>query len=83
MSSLSLTGIPSVLQSAQLGIRRGLSGLDRDAQVVANGNIASDGADGVVGALVDSLQQRLLVEASARMLSTADQTLGTLIDVKA
>jgi hypothetical protein len=30
-----------------------------------------------------SLQQRLMVEASARMLSTVDQTLGTLVDVKA
>ena len=37
----------------------------------------------IAGALVDSLQQRLLVEASARMLSTVDQTLGTLVDVKA
>lgn len=81
MSSLSISGIPSAWQGAQLGISRGLSRLDRDAQVVANGDVSSDGA--VVGALVDSLQQRILVEASVRMLSTANQTLGTLIDVKA
>jgi hypothetical protein len=83
MSSLSIGSIPSALDSAQLGIRRGLSGLDRDAQVVANGSLASGDTDATVGALVDSLQQRLVVEASARMLSTVDQTLGTLIDVKA
>jgi hypothetical protein len=81
MASLSVTGIPSAFQSAQLGIRRGLAGVDRDAQAVANG--AAGGVDAVTGALVDSLQQRLLVEASARMLSTVDQTLGTLVDVKA
>jgi hypothetical protein len=68
-------------QSAQLGIRRGLAGIDQDAQVVANGVTGS--IDAVVGALVDSLQQRLVVEASARMLSTVDRTLGTLVDVKA
>jgi hypothetical protein len=81
MSSLgAISSIPSAFQSAQSGIRRGLAGIDRDAQAVANG-AAGDGD--VTGALVDSLQQRLLVEASARMLSTVDQTLGTLVDVKA
>jgi len=80
MSSLAaISNIPSAFQSAQSGIRRGLAGIDRDAQAVANGADVGD----VTGALVDSLQQRLLVEASARMLSTVDQTLGTLVDVKA
>jgi hypothetical protein len=81
MSSLSISSIPSAFQSAQLGINRGLAGLDQDARVVANG--ASGDIDAVTGALVDSLQQRLMVEASVRMLSTVDQTLGTLVDVKA
>jgi hypothetical protein len=84
MSTLPISSnIPSALTSAQLGIRRGLSGLDRDAQVVAGGDVASDATDAVTGALIDSLQQRLLVEASARMLATVDQTLGSLVDVKA
>jgi hypothetical protein len=82
MSSFSIGALPSAVQSAQLGISRGMSGLDRDAQVVANGNLSSGGGS-VTDALVDSLQQRNAVEASARMLSTADQTLGTLIDVTA
>jgi hypothetical protein len=81
MSSLSISSIPDALQSAQLGIRRGLAGIDQDAQVVASG--VSSSVDAVAGALVDSLQQRLVVEASVRMLSTVDRTLGTLVDVKA
>ena len=80
---MAISNIPSPMQSAELGIQRGMSGLNRDAQVVANGNIASDNTDAMTGALVDSLQQKLVVEASARMLSTVDKTLGTLIDVKA
>ena len=84
MSSLSISSsIPSAAQSAQLGIRRGLAGIDQDAQAVANASGTSGGVDGVVGALVVSLQQRLAVEASAKMLSTVDKTLGSLIDVKA
>jgi hypothetical protein len=71
------------MQSAELGIQRGLSGLNRDARTVANGVGGSTDTDGLTGALVDSLEQKLLVEASARMLSTVDETLGTLIDVKA
>ena len=81
MSSLSISSIPGAWDSAQAGIQRGLSGLDRDAQTIANGS-ASGNTDAAIGALVDSLQQRLAVEASARMLSTVDQTLGTLVDVK-
>jgi hypothetical protein len=94
MSTFSINNIPGAMQSAELGIQRGLSGLNRDARVVANGGgsssdvagsgiNASDDIDALTGALVDSLQQKLLVEASARMVSTGDETLGTLIDVKA
>jgi hypothetical protein len=81
MSIISVSGIPSAFQSAQSGIRRGVAALDQDAQVVA-GDVSGD-VGALTGALVDSLQQRVAVEASARMLSTVDQTVGTLIDVKA
>jgi len=81
MDSISMSGIPSAFQSAQNGIRRGVAGIDQDAQAVASGG--SGGVDGLAGALVDALQQRVLVQASAKMLSTVDQTLGTFIDVKA
>jgi hypothetical protein len=70
----------SAVQNAQLGISRGMANLSRDAQVVAQGNA---GSDAVTGALVDAQQQALNVEASARALSIANQTLGTLLDVKA
>ena len=70
--------------SARAGIERGLSGLNRDANEIARANIgAPNGIETVTGALVDSLQQRLLVQASARMMSTADRTLGTLLDTHA
>jgi hypothetical protein len=75
----------SAVQNSLLGINRGMANLSRDAETVAQGGIASGGSggDAVIGALVDAQQQALNVEASARALSITDQTLGTLIDVKA
>jgi hypothetical protein len=84
MSSIpALADIPGALQSAQLGISRGMNGVARDAQTVADSIMTPAGTDSIPGALVDSLQQKLLVAASARMMSTVDETLGTLIDVTA
>jgi hypothetical protein len=84
MSSLpTVADPPTALQGAQLGISRGMSGLARDEQTVADSLSTPAGSASLTGALVDSLQQQLLVQASARMMSTADQTLGTLLDVTA
>jgi hypothetical protein len=74
-----MSNIPDAAQSAQLGIARGISGLNADAQVVAQSITGSD----PTAALVDSLQQKLSVEASAKALSVSDQMLGTLIDIMA
>ncbi|HTW74201.1 MAG TPA: hypothetical protein VMD56_04690 [Steroidobacteraceae bacterium] len=76
-----LSGIPDAAQSAQLGIASGIAGLNRDAQVVAQ-SVSGPGED-LTGALIDSLQQRLVVQASAEMLAGSDRVLGSLIDVMA
>jgi hypothetical protein len=84
MSDLSGIGnIPGALQSAQVGINRGMNGLDRDAQTVAGAIASPAGTDSLPGALVDSLQQKLLVEANVKMLATVDQTIGSLLDATA
>jgi hypothetical protein len=84
MSSISSIGsTSSALQSAQLGIQRGMANVSRDDQVVAQGASTGVGTVSVTGALVDAKQQALNVEASARAMSITDQTLGTLLDIKA
>lgn len=75
------TAIPNAMQSAQLGIGRALNGLAHDFQVVARSLTGTIAGSGVSGALIDALQQGLAIEASARALATANQALGTLIDV--
>jgi hypothetical protein len=79
----SVSGLLNALQSAQLGINRGLDGLARDAQAVAHANVEGGIATDVTNALVDSLQQKLLVQLSTKMLTTVHETLGTLLDVTA
>ena len=84
-----MTGISSVshplnaFQSAYTGINRGLDGIARSAQTVAHANVAGGiGAD-VTAAIVDSLQSRLLVQLSVKMLDTAQHAVGFLLDVRA
>lgn len=75
MSSLSGIG-GSALQYAQLGISRGMANVARDAQAIAGG-------DDPTAPLIDASQQKLNVEASAKALEIASQTLGTLINIMA
>jgi hypothetical protein len=72
-----ISGISAgALQYAQQGISRGMANVAQDAQAIAGGADPTD-------ALVDASAQKLNVEASAKALQIANQTLGTLIDIKA
>ena len=82
MSGISSIGSGSTAaQNALSGINRGMANLSRDAQVVAQGSVAS--GNSVTDALVDAQTQKLNVEASVKALQIADQTLGALLDIKA
>jgi hypothetical protein len=81
MSSLSgIGGGSGAMQYAVQGIQRGIANAAQDAQVVAGSS--AEGSDST-RALLDGNQQSLNVEASARAFSIANQTLGTLLDIKA
>ena len=85
MSGISGIGFgSSAIQNALSGINRGIAGVNQDAAIVASNGLNAGGiGDAVTNALLDAQQQLLSVEASAKALSITDQTLGTLIDVKA
>jgi hypothetical protein len=70
----------SISGSAVAGINSGLANLATDAQTIAQSVSPAQNALSLVNALVDSLDQRLAVEANARVLSTANQMVGSLID---
>ncbi len=84
MSGISGIGFgSSAIQNALSGINRGIAGVNQDAAIVASSGLNGGGIGDMTNALVDAQQQLLSVEASAKALSITDQTLGTLIDVKA
>ena len=70
------------------GIQDGMAGLENAARKIARGGV--DGPQGSaegVGNLAEPLIEMTLyersVEASAQVVKTADETLGTLLDIRA
>lgn len=70
--------INSALSHAVTGIKRGMDGLERNADAIARTS-KGDGAD-VVEPLVESRINKLQAEASAKMVKTIDDTIGSLLD---
>ncbi len=78
-----MAAIPA-LQSAVLGIQRGISQLNSDANTIARAPIeGSVASPEVVDALVGLTEDRLQVTASAKALKSVDDSLGSLLDVLA
>ena len=78
-------GVLSVQSSAMLGIQRGFDGLRRDAAEIASAdqlNNAGQGTD-LEGAIVGLNQNKVQVQASAKVVSALDEMVGTLIDTRA
>ncbi len=73
--------MPSAVPSASVGIHRAVAQVKRDASLVASSSVA-DPKD-MLPAMIDSRQQLLYTQAAARVMSTADEMLGTLIDIRA
>ena len=78
-------GVLSVQNSALQGIQRGLDGMRQNAADIASAdqlNQAGQDTD-LVGALVDLNQNKVQVQASAKVVSALDEVVGTLIDTRA
>lgn len=78
-------GVLSVQSSAMLGIQRGLDGLRRDASEIASAdqlNNAGKETD-LEGAIVGLNQNKVQVQASAKVVSAVDEMVGSLIDTRA
>ncbi len=75
-----MSGI-SALNSGLSGIQQGYNNLKQDAQAIAtaNGNPGKKLEEPMVGLIQDRNQ----VAASAKVVETVDDTIGTLLDVMA
>jgi hypothetical protein len=84
MNSITSAGnLPDIMQSAGSTIGRAVARASGDAAVIASAS--TGGVDGgeLLTALVDSRQQLLYTQAGAKMMETASQMLGSLIDIRA
>jgi hypothetical protein len=82
MSDISAIPATSAAQIATSAIRKSQNELRKDASVIANPNTAIESND-AINAMVDARQQLLYTKAAARMIRTADEMIGSLIDERA
>jgi len=74
----------NALNTGILGIQRGLADAQRSASTIAStDSMTSDNASDLAESMVNLMTARTQVEASARVVETIDETLGTIIDVMA
>ncbi|MEE3170527.1 MAG: flagellar basal body rod C-terminal domain-containing protein [Pseudomonadota bacterium] len=70
------------------GIQDGMVGMENAARKIARGGIdgpqgTAEGAGNLIEPIVDLTLYERSVEASAQVVKTADETLGTLLDIMA
>ncbi|MBW0146921.1 flagellar biosynthesis protein FlgE [Marinobacter arenosus] len=70
------------------GIQDGMIGMENAARKIARDGVdgpqgTSDGAGSLVEPIIDLKLYERSVEASAQVVKTADETLGTLLDIMA
>ena len=78
-------GVLSVQNEAVQGIQRGLDGLRKNAaEIASTDQLYKAGQDtDLVGSLVDLQQNKIQVQASAKVVSAIDSVIGTIVDIRA
>jgi len=77
--------VNSVFDSGLTGVRQGIEGVEKAAsEIVRAGTVdGADGANDVIEPIIDLRLYQRSVEASAQVVRTADEVLGTLLDTMA
>ena len=74
--------IGSVMGNGLAGIHKGMDTLNKASAQIARVGVSQDPAADLTEGAVSLLQGRLQVEASAKVLSTVNKTLGSIIDIE-
>ncbi|MFO8142968.1 MAG: flagellar basal body rod C-terminal domain-containing protein [Marinobacter sp.] len=78
--------INNTLSSGIQGIQDGMVGMENAARKIARGGVDGPqgaGAGNLAEPLIDMILYERSVEASAQVVKSADETLGTLLDIRA
>ena len=75
-----MSGINSSLQ----GIQRGMQGLAKNAATIASKDfMETQGPEGLAKVTVEMIENKTQVQASAKALQIIQETIGTILDIKA
>lgn len=83
-----ISPLSNPLSTGLQGVQEGLLGMENAARRIARGGVdgpqgSASGSGDMLEAIVDLRLYERSVEASAQVVKTADETLGTLLDIKA
>jgi hypothetical protein len=73
----------SAIQSATLGIKRGMEGAAKNAREIASKDALEGNSENLATSIVELKENVNQVKASAKALKIIDETIGTILDVKA
>jgi hypothetical protein len=82
-SITSANGLPDIMQSASATISRAVAGASSDAAVIAGASTGGVDNGELLAALIGSRQQLMYTQAGAKMMETASQMMGSLVDIRA
>lgn len=76
--------VASVFNSAVSGIHTGMNALARSGQEVARANIPPEqgGTEDLAPPMVEQIEGKTQVQASARVVEAGSATLGSLLDIE-
>ena len=78
-----MSGISGINSSLQ-GIQRGMQGLSKNAAQIASKDFMEDqGVEGLARITVEMIENKTQVQASAKALQIIQETIGTILDIKA
>lgn len=75
--------IGSILNNGVAGIQRGYSQVNQASANIARVSVSEDPMGDITEAAVGLMQGKVQVEASAKVLQTASDTIGSIINIKA
>lgn len=76
--------VGSVMNTGVTGVQRGYDMLNRSADQIAKANIPPEqgGPEELYTPITEQISGKVQVQASAKVIQAASDTLGTLIDIK-
>ncbi len=74
--------IGSVFGNGVMGVQKGLGTLNKASAQIARVGVSEDPTQDITKGAVGLMQGKLQVQASAKVLETANKTLGSIIDIE-